>query len=76
MLNQKNLKAAFDMIDKDGSGLITVEELKYAFDSNSTKDETLWKEIMQEVDKNHDNEISFTEFSEAMTTFLKNKLQN
>ena len=42
--------------------MITVDELKAAFDSNEKKDEEIWKEIMNEVDANHDNQISFEEF--------------
>lgn len=55
MLNKSNLEAAFKMIDTDNSGLITIEELKAAFDTAGKKDENLWKEIMKEVDKNNDN---------------------
>jgi len=35
--------------------MITVEELKVAFDSHGLKDDSLWLEIMEEVDTNHDN---------------------
>lgn len=62
------------MIDVDNSGMITVDELKQVFDSTGdSKDERLWEEIMSEVDKNHDNEISFEEFCEAMKDFLKKR---
>ena len=73
MLQKGNLKNAFDLIDSDNSGAITINELKNAFDSNETKDESLWKEIMLEVDKNRDNKITFDEFIDAMTGFLKEK---
>jgi calcium-dependent protein kinase len=73
VLNKDNLKAAFELIDKDGSGFITVEELKDSFDSQGKKDEHLWTEIMQEVDKNNDNQISYEEFINAMSTLLKKK---
>lgn len=54
--------------------MITVDELKQVFDSTGdSKDETLWHEIMCEVDKNHDNEISFEEFCDAMKDFLKKR---
>ena len=54
--------------------MITVDELKAVFDSTGdSKDEGLWEEIMREVDKNNDNEISFDEFCEAMKDFLKKK---
>lgn len=54
-LNRENLKNAFQILDSDNSGMITVDELKAVFDNNNDKDETLWKEIMAEVDVNKDN---------------------
>lgn len=42
MLNKENLKAAFNLIDVDKSGAITVDELKAAFDSHGEKDEHIW----------------------------------
>lgn len=54
--------------------MITIDELKQVFDSTGdSKEESLWQEIMSEVDKNNDNEISFEEFCEAMKDFLKKK---
>lgn len=73
VLNRDNLKAAFALIDKDNSGLITIDELQAAFDSHGEKDQQLWKEIMEEVDKNKDNEISFEEFLDAMAGLIKKK---
>ena len=72
LLNQKNIESAFRMIDRDNSNYITIEELKSAFQGDG-KDDELWKEIMVEVDKDGDNKISFQEFSNAMTSVLKNK---
>jgi Ca2+-binding EF-hand superfamily protein len=44
------------MIDQDNSGMITIDELKAVFDTGADKkDESLWMEIMSEVDKNGDN---------------------
>ena len=71
VLNKDNLKSAFKMLDTDDSGMITVDELKAVFDAHGDKDEDLWKDIMNEVDKNHDNQINFEEFTDVMTSFLK-----
>lgn len=51
--------------------MITLDELKAVFDAHGDKDEDMWKQIMEEVDKNHDNQISFEEFTGVMTELLK-----
>ena len=62
------------MIDTDGSGEITIDELKAAFEPEGhEKDGHLWTEIMDEVDKDGDGSISYVEFKNAMTAMLKNK---
>jgi len=74
LLSKQNLLDAFKLLDSDNSGMISVDELKQAFDTHGDKkDEALWLEIMREVDKNGDNEISFEEFQEAMTALLRKK---
>jgi len=75
LLNKKNIEAAFNIIDTDGSGEITLDELKAAFETgnSSHKDQGLWKSIMKEVDKDGDNKISKDEFFNAMTAMLKNE---
>lgn len=74
LLNKKNLLSAFKMIDQDNSGLITVDELKAVFDTGGDKkDNSLWIEIMKEVDQNGDGQISYEEFTDAMTEILKKK---
>ena len=42
LLSQKNLKLAFQMIDTDASGSLTVEELKSVFEMHGKKDDALW----------------------------------
>ena len=77
LLNQKNIKSAFELIDTDNSGFLTVEELKAAFEPEGhEKAGELWEDIMFEVDKDNDNKISYKEFSDAMTSVLKNKHGN
>ena len=75
LINRDSLTQAFKIIDKDGSGLITIDELKAAFDTHGTKkNEDLWQEIMDEVDTDGDNMISLEEFFAAMATFLKREI--
>ena len=73
ILNKDNLLTAFKLLDTDNSGMITVDELKATFDAHGDKDDAVWKEIMTEVDKNGDNQISLDEFMDVMTELLKKK---
>lgn len=74
LVNKENLLSAFHTFDRDGSGMISVEELKQVFDNSAAyglggkKDAQLWHEIMAEVDRNGDNQISFEEFTEVMNS--------
>ena len=64
LLSRDNLRVAFQTLDLDGDGTITREELKKTFGGGhvSAKGEAVWNQIMAEVDKNGDGEISFEEF--------------
>jgi Ca2+-binding EF-hand superfamily protein len=77
LVNNESLTQAFKIIDKDGSGMITIDELKEAFDTQGTKkDQQLWLDIMKEVDKNNDNQISLEEFMDSMAQFLRQDVQS
>ena len=73
LLSSQNLRAAFQIFDKDGDGSISREELKQVFGDGhvSKRGEQVWDEIMNEVDKNQDGEIQFEEFEEAMKIVLQ-----
>jgi calcium-dependent protein kinase len=45
---------AFKMFDRDGSGTITIEEIKDVFGGMGKVNENFWKEIIKEVDGNGD----------------------
>ena len=66
MLSEKNLKFAFNMMDKDHNGSITKQELKGMFETSEEKDETLWQSIFDEVDINKDGSITYEEFAAHM----------
>jgi len=58
------IKQQFDMIDDNGDGYITHDELAKLFNGQLTED--LIKQMIQEVDENNDGKISFDEFVVAM----------
>ena len=46
LLSQQNLEKAFKMIDSDGNGTISINELQQAIDIQSNKNDKIWKDIM------------------------------
>ena len=61
MLEEKRLENAFDYLDADHSGFITIEEVKAFLDGTTQTSEQI-KQIFDEVDENGDGEISKQEF--------------
>ena len=78
LLNQRNIEMAFKMFDLDGDGSISIDEMRHMFSDkivNSTAGEKLLEEIMNEVDANNDNVISYEEFNNAMTVILRKSVK-
>lgn len=71
LLSQENLLTAFQMMDLDKNGSLTIDELKTVFELNGAKDDSLWKQVMTEVDKNKDGIISFEEFTQVMQLIVE-----
>lgn len=49
LLNERNIEAAFKVLDKNGDGKITIDEMKEIFDWDKDFDhpsEFLWKELL------------------------------
>jgi len=70
LLNEETLDNAFKMFDMDGNGYITIDELKKAMPLEITT-KSGWKELVSEVDKDGDYQISFKEFKEMMEKLIK-----
>jgi calcium-dependent protein kinase len=62
------LQAAFKMFDKDGSGIITADEIKEVLQFGGTNqlNTAAINAIIKQVDENGDGEISFEEFVAMM----------
>ena len=76
LLTGDNLRDVFALLDQDGNGKITKDELKCMFgggDETKERGEEMWDKIMDEVDKNRDGEIQFEEFEEAMRSVLNHR---
>ena len=55
------VKRMFDTIDEDGSGEISLEEFEHSF-NEICRDPELVQKRMNELDYNHDQNVSFREF--------------
>jgi len=65
------VKEMFAMIDKDGSGEISLKEFTDAFaDLNHGDDSGIHEKRMRELDFNNDQEISFPEFSVGLSVWV------
>ena len=65
LMSTEYLKEAFEYMDKDGSGEISMEEIKAILWQKNISDEA-WMKLIKEVDKNGDGVISFDEFVQVM----------
>ena len=69
LLSNNKLQTAFKMFDKDGGGSISTDEIKQVMSFGQNLDEAVVQQIIEQVDKNGDGEISYEEFAAMM---LKN----
>lgn len=70
LLNRERLELAFRAFDADDSGSISAAELKQMLGKSMKGDDTMWAELIAEVDVNNDGEIDFEEFVAMMTSQL------
>jgi calcium-dependent protein kinase len=71
LLQDSKLKAAFDCYDKDGSGSISVEEIKDVLGVGKNINKEVWDQLVLEVDENGDGEVSYEEFKIMMVALNK-----
>lgn len=59
LLTKEKLEKIFSWFDKDGSKSISREELKEMLGAGKSEEvtETVWENLMREVDKNGDGEV-------------------
>ncbi|PIM98701.1 Ca2+/calmodulin-dependent protein kinase, EF-Hand protein superfamily [Handroanthus impetiginosus] len=66
MERENRLYKAFEYFDKDKSGYITIEELEHVLKEYNMVDAKAIKEILAEVDTDHDGNINYDEFVTMM----------
>lgn len=67
VLSERHLQLAFEKMDEDGDGKLTIEEIKNIL---VTSDNEYISELLNSFDTNKDSEISYQEFVEMMRKVL------
>jgi len=65
-VNDSYIHSVFNVLDTDGNGKIDASELAQVLHMTNEGDDEKIKELIEEVDTDHDNMISFKEFRNAM----------
>ena len=66
LYSDQNLQMAFGVFDVDGSGKISVAELRGLLENGKQSDDEVWTNIIKSIDANGDGEIDFKEFYTLM----------
>ena len=69
-LNERKIEKIFNLIDIDGNGFITEDELKTFFRISNNDEDIFIKNLIKEVDLDDDGQISGDEFKILMNQFL------
>lgn len=73
-LTEEKLKEAFNFFDKNGDGVISIDELREAFGAITS--ENVLNKMISEVDTDKDGAITFRDFINMMTTYKENLSSN
>ncbi|KAL4488264.1 hypothetical protein ABPG73_001675 [Tetrahymena malaccensis] len=76
LLSKQRLDVAFKMFDKDGSGTLSIDEIRDLFGNQIGISEKVWREMLTEADDNGDGQISFKEFKDMMLKLVDNQQQS
>lgn len=66
LLSKQNMETAFNMFDKDGSGTITVAEIRAVLGEESLAVHSVWEQLVKDADMNGDGEIDLREFKQLL----------
>lgn len=73
VLTEKLLEEVFSVFDRDGNGTITSQEIMKVLKGNSLPDEvddSMWTNMVAEVDRNGDGVIDINEFKEILLAMV------
>lgn len=66
ILEDKNLRIAFDLFDIDKSGAISIDEIKSIFKLNKKFNDKITEDIINQLDLKSQHEITYDEFSKLI----------
>ena len=69
LFTEANLKTAFDLFDLDGNGRISPYEVKEILGMDLYMDDNVVNELLKEIIKSGNEEITFEQFKEIMKSF-------
>lgn len=70
LLSSENLRLAFNLFDKDHNGTISAAEMRKVLEGGFESADSVWKDIIRQVDQNGDGEIDFQEFQDIIQSKL------
>ena len=75
LFTDNNLRAAFDLFDLDKNGSISLNEVETVLSNGKNMDKNVLKELMTEIKKTGDEEITFEQFKEMMMNFAEDDIK-
>ena len=70
LFSRENLKKAFDMMDLDGNGTISYDELKTVLGIGNDLGKPIWVDILEKTNKLSSEEINFQDFGRIVYSFF------
>lgn len=74
IISDEKLRSAFIYFDKDGSGAISIDELKEVLGVKKLVDDQVWSALIKDVDADGNGEIDFEEFKTMMTLLVETEI--
>ena len=80
LLNKDNLQLAFKMLDANGDGTISAEEIRTAFSRGNMAslenhqvemEDDFWEVMLSDMDQNKDGKVDFEEFELYMMSLVQ-----
>ena len=66
LLSKDNMETAFNIFDKDGSGSISVSEIRAVLGEESLAVNAVWEQLVRDADTNGDGVIDLREFKQLL----------